>query len=178
MIWFTADTHFGHGNILRYSHRPFAKAHEMDETLIQNWNSRVKPGDTVYHLGDVSLCAPARTAEIIGRLNGTIHLIRGNHDKDTLLKKVGIRFASINPILEIQIPDAEAPLGTRFITLCHYAMRTWNKSHWRTWHLYGHSHGTLPDNPHSLSFDVGVDCHNYTPLSYAEVKVIMAKKQT
>ncbi|MFK5004710.1 hypothetical protein ACI4AP_29375, partial [Klebsiella pneumoniae] len=62
------------------------------------------------------------------------------------------------------------------IVLCHYAMEVWNKSHHQAWHLYGHSHGSLPDNPNAKKFDVGVDCHNYTPLSYQDVKNIMARK--
>jgi calcineurin-like phosphoesterase family protein len=62
------------------------------------------------------------------------------------------------------------------ITLCHYALRVFNKSHHGSWHLYGHSHGTLPDDPNSLSFDVGVDCHNYFPISLDQVKKIMSKK--
>jgi calcineurin-like phosphoesterase family protein len=55
-------------------------------------------------------------------------------------------------------------------------MRVWNKSHHGAWHLYGHSHGTLPDDPNALSFDCGVDCHNYTPISFEQVEAIMAKK--
>ena len=60
--------------------------------------------------------------------------------------------------------------------LLHYAMKIWRSSFRGTWHLYGHSHGSLPDDPNSLSFDVGVDCHDYYPISYKEVKAIMAKK--
>ncbi len=55
-------------------------------------------------------------------------------------------------------------------------MREWNASHWGTYHLYGHAHGTLQDDPNSLSFDIGVDCHNFYPLSYDEVKAIMKTK--
>jgi calcineurin-like phosphoesterase family protein len=62
------------------------------------------------------------------------------------------------------------------IVLFHYALREWNASHWGSYHLYGHSHGTLPDIDTSLSFDIGVDCHNFYPLSYEEVKAIMKKK--
>lgn len=55
-------------------------------------------------------------------------------------------------------------------------MRVWNKSHYGAWMLYGHSHGSLIDDPNSLSFDVGVDCHNYKPFSFEEVKEIMSHK--
>lgn len=52
MIYFTADTHFGHYNVIRFCDRPFASAEEMDEAMIQNWNERVTGNDTVYILGD------------------------------------------------------------------------------------------------------------------------------
>lgn len=52
MIYFTADTHFGHCNVIRFCDRPFASAEEMDEAMIQNWNERVTGNDTVYILGD------------------------------------------------------------------------------------------------------------------------------
>lgn len=55
-------------------------------------------------------------------------------------------------------------------------LRVWRGSHRGNWHLYGHSHGTLPDLEDKLSFDVGVDAHDFHPLSYEEVKAIMAKK--
>ncbi len=61
--------------------------------------------------------------------------------------------------------------------LFHYAMRVWNASHHGSWHLYGHSHGTLPDDITSLSFDIGVDSQHYKPLSYDEVKAIMSQKE-
>jgi calcineurin-like phosphoesterase family protein len=58
----------------------------------------------------------------------------------------------------------------RRIVLCHYAMRVWSRSHYGAWHLYGHSHGSLEDLPTSLSFDVGIDCHDHYPLCYDDVK--------
>ena len=50
MIYFTADTHFGHENVIRFCGRPYATAVEMDEAMIENWNSRVKGNDTVLIL--------------------------------------------------------------------------------------------------------------------------------
>ncbi|MBL8880695.1 MAG: hypothetical protein JNG88_16400 [Phycisphaerales bacterium] len=55
MIWFTADTHFGHANIIKHCRRPFASVEEMDETLLRNINARVGRSDTLYHLGDFAL---------------------------------------------------------------------------------------------------------------------------
>lgn len=72
-----SDTHFRHKNIIKYCNRPFFSAGEMNECLIHNWNSVVAPEDTVYHLGDMGF---GDLSEFRGRLNGTIHLIKGNHD--------------------------------------------------------------------------------------------------
>ncbi len=57
-IWFVSDTHFGHGNVLKYCNRPFSSTLEHDQQLIANWNSVVKENDTVYHLGDFGLSHP------------------------------------------------------------------------------------------------------------------------
>ncbi|KAF3884334.1 MULTISPECIES: metallophosphoesterase family protein [Nostocales] len=174
MIWFTADTHFGHKNILEYTNRPFSSIEEMDETLIENWNSKVSSSDRVYHLGDVGLCSPNKLRKILERLNGNIYLIRGNHDKSAEACKE--RFEWIEDYYELTVQDSEESQGKQLIVLLHYAMRVWQASHYGTYHLYGHSHGQLPDDPTLLSFDVGVDCHNYTPINYDDVKRIMKAK--
>lgn len=172
-IWFTADTHFGHSNIIQYTNRPFSGAKEMDETLIQNWNAHVQPGDDVYHLGDFAIADPVYCGRILDRLNGKIHLVTGNHEKAALA--CADRFEWVKDYFELQL---DKPEGGRkqALVLFHYAMRVWNASHHGSWHLYGHSHGTLPDDPAMLSFDIGVDCHGYRPISYAEVAAIMATK--
>ena len=54
--FFTADTHFGHANIIKYTNRPFDSPNHMDDILIANWNAVVGPDDEVYHLGDFALC--------------------------------------------------------------------------------------------------------------------------
>lgn len=166
-VFFTSDTHFSHFNIIRYSNRPFKTAEEMDEKLILNWNAKVKPGDDVYHLGDFAFGNTESAKKIKRRLNGNIHLIKGNHEKPAL-GMIG-EFVWVKDVAEVKVEGQS-------IFLSHYAHRVWNKSHHGTYHLYGHSHGSLPDDPNSLSFDCGVDCHNYAPLSFSEVKAIMAKK--
>jgi calcineurin-like phosphoesterase family protein len=164
VIFFTSDTHFGHANILRYDSRPFANIWEHDKALIEAWNAVVGPKDEIRHLGDVSWHGSKRTAEILFALNGRIHLIRGNHDK--VIDKPGVkeRFESIKDLdlLTVQVAGKK-----QHIVLCHYAMRIWNHSHHGAWHLYGHSHCGL--DPHGMSFDVGICCHGYRPLSLDEV---------
>jgi calcineurin-like phosphoesterase family protein len=173
--FFSSDTHFGHANVIRYCNRPFEDVRAMDESLIRNWNSVVQPGDTIYHLGDFGFYrADEEYAKVLRRLNGNKVFIFGNHDKQ-IRKNISLQkmFSSCHPILETKVKlDDE----TFDLTLCHYAMRVWNKSHRGAIHLYGHSHGSLPDDPNSLSMDVGVDCHNYTPVSFEEVMVRMTKK--
>jgi calcineurin-like phosphoesterase family protein len=180
MIYFTSDPHIGHANIIKYCQRPFKDVQEMDEILIKNWNSVVQPGDITYVVGDLCLARPEYGISRIRRMNGQKILIEGNHDNDKgCLDNQEFRdlFTEIHPILEIEVPDKDAFNGKhQRITLCHFAMRVWNKSHRGAWHLYGHSHGTLPDDPNMLSMDVGADVHNYTPISYNQVKALMKKK--
>ena len=174
-IWFTSDHHFGHSRIIQYSDRPFKNVDEMDCKLVDNWNSLVSPDDFVFHLGDFTFGGVSAWENYRNRLNGDIFLIRGNHDRvqDGQIKHL---FKGVENYLEINVRDSEHSSGWQQIVLCHYAFRVWNRSHYGSYHLYGHSHGNLPDDPCSLSFDVGVDCHDYKPISYSGVKKIMEKK--
>ena len=161
--FFTADHHFGHSNIIKFCNRPFANSREMDETLIQNWNKIIKPRDKVFYLGDFAITHHLYTEKILKRLNGNITLIWGSHDKTTI-KKCSQYFDEIIPLKTISI-------NKQYIVLCHYCMRVWDKSHYGSWHLYGHSHGNLP--PIGKSWDVGVDNNNFFPLSFDEICGIM-----
>jgi len=169
--WFTADTHFCHANIIKYAYRPFKEIAEMNETIIQRWNERVMSGDTIYHLGDFGLAREYEMSyllNILKRLRGNIVFIEGNHDKKTrLMKEYFYRYYYQYKEISVMGQD---------ITLCHYPLKVWNKSHFGAWNLFGHCHGTLPDDPDALSIDVGVDCHDFYPISFDEIKVIMSKK--
>ncbi len=154
-IFFTSDTHLGHANIIKYCKRPFDSVELMDEAIISNWNNTVKNNDTVYHLGDFCFGSAER---YLDRLNGTIMMVRGNHDK-AILDVYGHQAMPYKRIVSI---------NGQYIVLSHFAMRVWDKSHFNSWHLYGHSHGALPSC--GKSFDVGVDAWNYYPISFEQVK--------
>lgn len=128
MIWFTADFHFGHRNIISLCNRPFGSVEEMNEILIENFNSLVKKNDTVYILGDISMKADV-ALDYLPKLNGNKIILIGNHDfrhMRTLRKHF-----SCHDIHVIK------PNG-RPIVLCHYPMRTWYNSHRGSWHAHGH----------------------------------------
>lgn len=163
-VFFTSDLHFDHSNIIKYCNRPFRDADHMNAVLVDNWNSVVTPQDTVWVLGDFTMGSEAQ--KFLRRLNGNKFLVEGNHDRQPSTKD---GWAGVFPFKEIKVEGQK-------IVLCHYAMRVWNKSHRGSWMLYGHSHNTLPDDPTLLSIDVGVDCHNYFPISYEEIGRIMARK--
>lgn len=158
MIYFTADTHFNHTNIIQYCKRPFNSVEEMDDTILDNINKNILPDDTLYHLGD--FCFHSSIKNYRDRINcKNIHLILGNHD--FLKSHENKLFITVSSLKEIKI-------GPQPITLSHYAMRVWNRSHYGAWNLFGHSHGTLPSIKNS--FDVGVDCWKFCPLSIYQVE--------
>jgi calcineurin-like phosphoesterase family protein len=154
MLFFTADEHFDHSNIIQLSNRPFSSVEEMNEKLISNWNEVVTAKDTGYIIGDFAFKNPEKH---LARLNGKIIRIKGSHDND-------IR----EPYMLSIYPGLRDEYGNpRTITLCHYSMRSWDRSHYASWHLFGHHHGKL--EPYGLSFDVGVDTNNFYPYSLEDV---------
>ncbi len=174
-LFFTSDHHFGHANIIKFCNRPFKDVDEMNEVLIERWNEKIKKNDHVYHLGDFGM---TKNKEMIGRildrLNGKIYLIAGNHEGAA--NGHHKKFQWIKDYYELKVPDPDCYNGVQRIILFHYAMRVWRGSFRGNWHLYGHSHGGLADLPDQNCFDIGVDCHDFYPLSYDEVKAIMKAK--
>jgi calcineurin-like phosphoesterase family protein len=176
-LWFTSDLHFGHANIIKYCNRPFSNVDEMDEALIRNWNSRVSYDDCVYVIGDFALSKPDCAVRVLNRLNGNKVLIEGNHDRGCLNSpEFRAAFRAVHKLFELDLPAEKGVRHGTKIVMCHYAMRVWNKSHHGAIHLYGHSHGSLPDDRTALSMDVGVDANSYAPVSLEEVIARMAKK--
>lgn len=158
----TSDTHFGHKHIIGAGCRPFKDVDEMDNELVRRWNAKVPKNATVYHLGDFAFLKPEMWFVLVGRLNGTICLISGNHDQ-RYLKKVQDCFRWIKPYHESKTDSGKK------IVMCHYPLMTWNAAHYGAWMLHGHSHGNLFDSG-TTRMDVGVDTHpNYEPYSFEEI---------
>jgi calcineurin-like phosphoesterase family protein len=173
MDWFTADPHFGHFNIIRHCNRPFATAAEMDEEILRRWNDVLRPGDRLHILGD--FCGQRRREAVIqsylDRINlndDAIVLILGNHDDEQASRRV-FRHVHVRYTYKGRRDSPQ-------IVLDHYALRVWNGSGRGVWHLYGHSHGNLPEDPHALSMDCGVDSNDFRLLAYDYVAAHMAKK--
>lgn len=158
-VWFTADTHFGHSNIIKYCNRPFNDEKEQDYKIIQRFNEVLRPGDRLYHLGDVAHSS-CNIKAILDQLNvNEIHLIWGNHDKPALLKhKKIVSYSDIKAIT----------IGNDRIVMFHYPMRSWNGRGHGAYQLYGHVHGQMPGIGRSM--DVGVDTNDFYPYPWEEIK--------
>lgn len=172
----TSDTHWGHANIIRHCSRPFVDVNHMNKVLVDNHNSLVRPNDNLIHLGDFSFRGDSAET-YLNNLNGNIWFVIGNHDKD--LKKFfgnDIKREYNGKTYRILPAESMITIDERSIVLSHYSMRVWYGSHRGNWHLYGHSHGSLFDDPNSLSMDVGVDCNNYFPFTFDQIQDRMNKK--
>lgn len=156
MIYFISDTHFFHTNIIKFCNRPFKNVEEMNYILIENWQRTVQPNDTVYFLGDFTWDIE-KGIKIWQRLNGNKIFIAGNHDR---------KFTDILGVFPYQI--FELHHNKTIITMCHYPMVCWNRSHFNAPLLYGHTHqGEVPLKGKMLN--VCVENTNYTPISIDEV---------
>ena len=201
IVGITADTHFGHANIILYTNRPFVnldtevdergrwinnrtaldRAEEMDECQIAGWNSVAKTDDDIIvHLGDFAFGDVSR---YLHRLNGTIWFISGNHDKQMhayLRRKPNqTKVKHLGNLNEIDLYDDNGLMNRAVV--CHFAMRVWNKSHYGSWQLYGHSHASLEEPESMLSMDTGVDAAKkrlgeYRPFTPEEIQAVMAKR--
>lgn len=170
MIYFTSDLHFNHGNILAYEPitRPFATIDEMNEALITNWNSVVKPEDTVYVLGDFAMGPASDVRGLVSRLNGTIKLVRGNHDTPAKLK--------IYQEMGIEVKDIEyLTYKGRFFILCHFPiaseefMQMVVNNNSEVINVYGHVHSNTQKGFYKGTYHIGVDTNNLTPISIEQV---------
>ena len=179
-VFITSDHHFEHNNIIKYCERPFSDVHEMDNTLIDNWNSVVRPHDQVFHLGDFSLGEPETAKEYFSELNGRITVLTytWHHDKywlQGLLYQESKSGHAINlwpPMVVLEIDSMGKDSYPLAITLCHYPMALWDRKHYGAWHIHGHIHSRGLKRNEKI-FDAGVDNCNYSPISLQKISEII-----
>jgi len=153
--FFTSDTHFGHENIIKYCNRPFSSLDEMNNTLVENWNKRVENCDNVFFLGDFCFSKAEKNFNYYKKmLNGNIIFINGNHDSQNSIKSI------INGI-EIETYDKK-------IWCTHKPSDS--KTTYKI-NLIGHIHNnwTIKKYENSILFNVGVDVHNFYPITIEEI---------
>lgn len=164
--WFIADPHFGHKNIIAYENRPYGSVAEMDEDIIDKWNSVVSKHDKIYILGDLSFYDNSRTAQIVAKLKGKKYLILGNHDKKNVQVYYNMGFHRVydHPII---LDD--------FWMLSHKPLYTNTNMPYAN--IFGHVHGNKAYTNYSLqSFCVSVERINYTPISLEQIKNMIKEK--
>lgn len=171
--WFTSDTHFSHDAIRQWypARAKFADFKEQREALVDNWNSVIKPNDTVYHIGDFDHRGEDPAA-LVNRLNGKKILVAGNHDRKYLNNNRKF-YEAFHQVYKDSY--AEVTVNGQFIVMCHFPIWEWYQIHRGAWHLHGHLHG----KPHGIPgkiMDVGVDGNNLMPYSFEEVQAFMASK--
>lgn len=162
-IWFTADQHFFHQNIIKYCDRPFSDAKEMKRRIINNYNSLVQKEDTVYHLGDFAManrCDKPRLEKIIRKLHGNKILIFGNHDYLRPSDYVEMGFDSGHTSLELTLDNIN-------LFLVHDPANS--KRNLDGKNLCGHIHNVFKKSNNNV-LNVGVDVWKFRPVRLKEVE--------
>ena len=165
-IFVISDNHFGHAGILGFKRedssplRDFSCVEEMDQHMIDCWNSVVRPQDHVYNLGDVAMKKQYITT--VAQCHGHKRLVRGNHDifptKEYLKyfdEIYGIRV--LDGMIFTHIPIHPESLG-RFQANVH-----------------GHTHGSPPGKFGEKYINVSVEAVDYTPVALEDLKKAVRK---
>lgn len=177
-LFFTSDSHFTHFNVAKLCNRPYSSRSEMNQCLIDNWNNVVPEDGIVIHCGDFMLSHKIGFKEYskyINKLNGTIYLTRGNHDRIDLGNYDNKLI--VNDCMYIQVEKT-------LIYAQHYPCLAFNGDIQVFGHIHtlsdGKVHGLDSDVPDKLKFnqyDVGVDQNNYTPINYNQLINIINEQQ-
>ncbi|WP_249029075.1 metallophosphoesterase [Tannockella kyphosi] len=168
MIYFIADLHFHHKNIIKMKDRKFSDMEDMNKKLIKNWNKVVGVEDDVYVLGDLSFKGAEKTTDILLELNGRIHLILGNHDK--FYKQNEFDKSLLEEVTNYKILEYR----NRYFVLFHYPIEEWDGYYRGAYHLHGHQHNEKQYNVNNKEkgfkrYDVGVDANDMKPVSIEEI---------
>ena len=162
-VWFTSDTHFNHANIIKYCNRPFASVEEMNEKLIENWNSVVRKDDLTWCLGDFCLGPDQKKhiPELVSKLNGRINLVLGNHDHNS------VKFyydAGFNRVYDRKV------IINDFVILTHAPLMFLNDNT-SFFQVFGHVHDSeLYPTFAKTGCCVCVERHDYKPISWKKIQ--------
>lgn len=170
-IWYTSDTHFWHANVIKYCKRPFETVEEMNRELIRRWNERVAPGDTVFHLGDFAMGPRSVIAPTRAKLNGKIHLVKGNHDRSvTAMLAEGFDVVTTEAGLFDYVDGMHIAVFMHHHPVTDFATRypLSMPGEWDMYiHLCGHVHEEFARQGNVIN--VGVDVSDFRPLTLAEL---------
>ena len=181
-LFFTSDQHFGHANIIKYCPvRKFLSVDEMNEALVNNFNSVVSTEDVTYHCGDFSLSL-AHMQMYLPRLNGTHHLISGNHDKchpteKKLAKQQAFESEYLKSGFESVQLELNLTLGGIDFDLCHlpYSGDHTEVDRFQKFRPTDHGKILLHGHVHELykvrgrCINVGVDVWDLIPVESSEI---------
>lgn len=166
-IYLTSDLHFGHEREFLYGPRGFASIQEHDEAVITRWNETIQEDDDVYVLGDLMLNDNEHGLECLRRLNGRLHLIRGNHDTDARWKL----YSELENVVELCGWSCMLRIGKRYFYLSHWPVRIGNGEEVHgPYCLHGHTHH---DNAYEYiedrCYNVNLDAHNCYPVAIEDI---------
>ena len=168
MNFYISDLHFGHRSCINFDHRPFLDVEEMDDVLMNLWNSRVDKDDNVYILGDFAYRNEKTADWYLRQLKGHKHLVIGNHDGETLKnEKAMAYFESVDK--RMHVTD-----GGKQICLCHFPIAEWNGYYRGAWHIHGHIHSKKDETyafmkTKERALNAGCMINNYTPSTINEL---------
>lgn len=192
-IFFSADYHIGHHNVINFDNRPFRDINHMHEVLINNYNASVGDNDVCYFLGDMGICKSDDMIKVISRLNGTKILLLGNHDKgvESMYKKG----------FDVVLYSGSFYIGDDLITMSHCPLKgvfrektdnmkgaiegdNWHRekdhgkfsmSNMGQFHIHGHCHKSKKERELGRQLDVGVRAWDYHPVSISMIEKWVAK---
>ena len=161
MKYYTSDLRVDHHNIMKYQDRPFDNVDEMRSGIIENWNRKIHDSDSVYILGNT--CSSKKEFKsLMNELNGKKYVLIGDHDAKGV-QNMNLANVIFCPLI-YQIKDRKSD-----VVLCHFPIYEWPVCSKKTYHLHGHTHGSIGINYKECAFDVGTDLWNYEPVSLEEI---------
>jgi len=172
-IFFIADTHFFHKNIITYCNRPFNDEVSMNEFIIEKWNTTIDKDCVVFHLGDVAANLQGRVEElkkIIDRLNGTKYLIRGNHDHLTNEEYKNIGFLNVYDYFKLNdLFLTHVPAVKEYKAQGHSYSKMFSSlsKEQHMFNLFGHVHDKNVKT--EFGYNCSIENLQYTPISLEKI---------